>query len=849
MRAVIQGLSARHGDLHDYLAEEVVGRMPTELQDFLERCALLLVATPQLAAAAADVSEADARRLLDVTEEAGLLSRRGRTGQAGRLLHPLVRSFLEGRLLDTVGQDGIAQIHVRIAAAAEPNSWWLAGHHYAAAGRHADVARVLSGSLEAILGSGGAQAAVELIESGLETGRAWHRILIARRFLGEGRFRDGAREADLAWQAVRQGDDVGAELVLMTLIAACFAQGDYAGASRWASELAGTAQGKMAMSVGKAVLALAESTIDGSLDESADLVADTARVAADLGHGHFYGISMLNLGWVDRYRGRTAQAEQHARAAEKALSETSAGPELSTVHSLLAWSLAHRGEMAQARVELETARSLARDATRYETLVEAADIIGSYCDPLEARELLESAAGMLPNSPADEALFALTFAENELRCGRVESATTALMRTPERITAGHPAFLARRSLAGLSARLAAGESVRGEEIRIAVDRAMYQGAHAVLAGLDLLLGAASGPDAFSRAVKRAAKSDSAVLSVQAELVSSRLSQLDDSARKAVRLEAETRPTRWRPTLRRELLGRSPAAVLEAALLLELIGESSDVAVLRRLSRDLKGPFKRPDLGRPLARRIAPRVWVEDQGRVVIRIGDNEVPGTSVRRKALALLCYLLTRPRFSAARDQVLDALWPDQDPEQSVNSLHQTAYYLRRVFEPNFSEDLSPGYLNHNPEMLWLDTELVDSRSSACRRLLDRLRRPPAPDEVDELSGAYRGPFALDFAYEDWASPYRETLHAHYLETLERAIQTDIEEGQVERAMVLSRRVLEVDPEVDEIERTLLGLYRATGAHAAAAEQYGHYAATMRRDFGAEPPSLSDIGAGVSFP
>ena len=137
IRAVIRSLSARHGDLHDYLAEEVVGRMPVEQQDFLERCSLLQVATPQLAAVAADVTPADARRLLDAIEEAGLLSRRGRTGQAGRLLHPLVRSFLEGRLLDAVGPDGVAEIHARIAAAAEANSWWLAGHHYAAAGRSA----------------------------------------------------------------------------------------------------------------------------------------------------------------------------------------------------------------------------------------------------------------------------------------------------------------------------------------------------------------------------------------------------------------------------------------------------------------------------------------------------------------------------------------------------------------------------------------------------------------------------------------------------------------------------------------------------------------------------------------
>ncbi len=201
IRTVIRGLSARHGDLHDYLAEEVVGRMPVEQQDFVERCSLLQVATPQLAAVAADVTPADARRLLDAIEEAGLLSRRGRTGQAGRLLHPLVRSFLEGRLLDAVGPDGVREIHGRIAAAAEANSWWLAGHHYAAAGRRDDVERVLSSSLEAILGAGGAQAAVDLIRAaGTSDEAGWALALVARSFLREG---DIARARDAAQRALQ----------------------------------------------------------------------------------------------------------------------------------------------------------------------------------------------------------------------------------------------------------------------------------------------------------------------------------------------------------------------------------------------------------------------------------------------------------------------------------------------------------------------------------------------------------------------------------------------------------------------------------------------------------------------
>ena len=371
VRAVIRSLSAQHGDLHDYLAEEVVGRMPLELQAFLERCSLLHVATPQLAAVAAAVSEPDARRLLDVTEEAGLLSRRGRTGQAGRLLHPLVRSFLEGRLLEAVGPEGVADIHVRIAAAAEANSWWLAAHHYAAAGRAADVARVLSSSLEAILGSGGAQAAVDLMTSaGLRPETAWFSVLLARRYLAEGRLTDGSLEADRAWAAVEEGDhSVGREWVLMTQIAVCFARGDYSEGANWARSLEAESDG-LPNAVAKAILAISDSTMDGSLDRAAHLIEDTARLSTSLGHKHFHGISLLNLGWVNRYRGLASQVEEDARAAEDALGETSAKAELPTVHVLRAWALAHQGRVDEARAELGQARSEANPATQFEMLVE-----------------------------------------------------------------------------------------------------------------------------------------------------------------------------------------------------------------------------------------------------------------------------------------------------------------------------------------------------------------------------------------------------------------------------------------------------------------------------------------------
>jgi two-component SAPR family response regulator len=197
---------------------------------------------------------------------------------------------------------------------------------------------------------------------------------------------------------------------------------------------------------------------------------------------------------------------------------------------------------------------------------------------------------------------------------------------------------------------------------------------------------------------------------------------------------------------------------------------------------------------------------------------------------------------MASTRDQVLDALWPELDPIDALNSLNQTVYFLRRVLEEHYVDDLSPGYLHHDSDLIWLDPELVSSRSNQCRALIRAMPSVPEPDQVKALVDEYRGRFALDFEYEEWAGPNREWLHASYLEIVERAVTSDLETGHHSRGINLARRVLEVDPNAEQVELSLLKLYRATGAHAAAAEQYTHYASAMRDQLGLEPPALESL-------
>jgi DNA-binding SARP family transcriptional activator len=407
---------------------------------------------------------------------------------------------------------------------------------------------------------------------------------------------------------------------------------------------------------------------------------------------------------------------------------------------------------------------------------------------------------------------------------------------------GYPGFYTRVKLALATAALL----VQAPDLRLRIGEALSEADRAGATGyarharlLDLL---SRDAEAASGLVVALWSVEPGVIFANAEALLASLGALSLPAQQVVSEAAQARPSRWLQGLRRGITAKDARTQWSAARVIEEIGEKSDVRPLRDLSRSLKGNMRSPALGRALARRTADRVYVEDQGRVSLRIGDRVVAGTEMRRRPLALLCFLLSRLEMAATRDQVLDALWPDTDPAQAVNSLHQTVYFLRRVIEPMYSDDLSPGYINQDSELLWLDQELISSRSVQCRALIKTLGIDPPLDAVLQLGREYRGRFALDFFYEDWAADHRDSLHAKYLEVMERAIAAATSSGHFAEAMELSQAVLVTDPSLDQIEASLVKLYRLLGAHAAAAEQYQHYSSVMRNALGLEPPPLDEF-------
>ena len=830
IRAFVRSLSGAEGDLYDYLAEEVVGELAADLQQFLMRTSLLGVIEPQLGGVAAGITPARARRAIEEGELLGLFSRTGPSTRDHVRAHPLVRDFLQARLRRSIGNDAVLEIHRSVAAAAEATDWRIAGHHYVAAGDLDDARRVLAASIETILATGGYAAAEELVTALPSSDRPDPNVLVVLSRLAQQRGQ-ASLGRDLAEAAFDEADSNPA--AAMTLLSARVLVGDIDGASRVAATLAADGRaGKLAL-LGHAVGLTLETSLHGGVGVAIEALESANRASQERPGDHFLGVGLSNLGYLLKAQGDAISAGEAANEAVALLEASSAGAELVSARLLRAWSLAHGGDLIGARDEISGAASSARGDQSFEVAYEAAEVEALYGDPERALRRLLDADGVIASvsDAGEQALIPRIHAQ--ISVGRIEGAERDAHLLRFGTLRSAVAFEARRYLAAALVKWATSDPSATVTAGLARDIARRQGA-LLWARFAHLVAAAGDRELLREAAREEADRDPATLSMAADVLAPSLDCVDAHTLGVISGEALRRPERWRAPLRKAVstLVGGPQAI--AAGLLDQVGAPEDVALLRRVARDARSSVPSSS-GRNLARRLAAPVMIEDLGRLHLMVGTRSIVGSTIRRKVLALLCLLLTKSRFSAAREEVLEALWPDLEPSTAMNSLNQTVYFLRRVFEPSFSEDTTPGYIGQDGETIWLDGELVTSRSRMCRDLMREMAVPPPADAVLRLAEEYQGRFALDFVYEDWTAAYRDSLHASFLRLIETAMRADMTSGHYARGIRLAQLAVDAEPDAEELQIGLLRLYRLSGSMAAAAEQYEHYARSQR-ELGLDP-------------
>ncbi len=847
VRSLAHALSGATSPVYDFLAEEVIGHLPVDLELLLVRAAVLDRITPDRVIALfpdtePPVSGTQARAWIAEADNLGLLSRGSQTSEA-RQFHPLLREFLLRQLTERFSTDDVQTMHRRVAQVTEAIDPLIASHHYIEAGLPAEAMRCVGQSIVLTMGSGRWGAAALLI-SRLSNSPAEPALaaIQARRLFEEG---DIAGAAALLAGTDSSDQPAAVQAVLrQTRVSMGWRSGDSSSLSDTLQEIGDDPETpSLLRDIAQVFVdSSPSSTAPASFPELAKRLERMAEAQARAGYDYYAAISLHNAAIAQVSSGNFREAMRLGSDALKSFDRLeSAVPVTYSSHAVLATSALELGLVAESQSEF--AMALSSDKADGDVYAECGFLAAAIGRQEEARDLLAAAERLRSQGRSDTSgLFFAAFADALLL---IPTRPHVALRTLEQLPVDVPLDLGlglqRQFLTALSLVSNGGKADAARVAIAARSIAKRRGAmaHEVRLAIVIALAEQDGGE-MTAAVRDAARVGEMALLETADAVGDALHLLTDQA-SALSQSIEVWPKRWLPVLRRQLEGGNTPSAHVAAALLDQHGAPDDVVRLRAFEKTYR-KRRATGLGRALVHRVSPRLEVRDLGRVTLAIGDREVALSSVRRKPASLLMYLATRSKFTATREQVLDELWPDNDPGGASNSLNQSLYFIRREVDPWYEDDVSADYIHYEAELLWLDPSLTLVASA---EFVANARTALAGDisskEALSLVERYAGKFSPEFEYEEWAMAWRSRVHASFLGLANAAIVRLYERGDPVTALAIAHRAFAVDPEALDIEHRLIWLFWHSGAKSAAQAQYEHYSGRYKSD-GLEPPPLDEL-------
>jgi predicted ATPase/DNA-binding SARP family transcriptional activator len=232
--------------------------------------------------------------------------------------------------------------------------------------------------------------------------------------------------------------------------------------------------------------------------------------------------------------------------------------------------------------------------------------------------------------------------------------------------------------------------------------------------------------------------------------------------------------------------------------------------------------------------------IELLGDFRVTWGGQPLPGFRRQRTAL-LLAYLALRcGQGPAPRDVLMEALWPEGDPELSRTNLRTVLHALRRQLELPDQPGAPPhSVLSADTATISLDSAAVTTDVAEFHAALRSAAGAPDPARrIQSLAAAvalYRGELLPGF-YEPWVLPEREHLATAYLDALQQLAMAREQAGDLEGAVAAARQAVLTDPLREEAHYTVMRLYAALGQPSACLQQYEELERLLDEELGETP-------------
>jgi DNA-binding SARP family transcriptional activator len=213
-------------------------------------------------------------------------------------------------------------------------------------------------------------------------------------------------------------------------------------------------------------------------------------------------------------------------------------------------------------------------------------------------------------------------------------------------------------------------------------------------------------------------------------------------------------------------------------------------------------------------------------------------------KAKSVLQYLLTRPRETTGRETLMEALWPECNPQAAGNNLKAAVHSLRLTLAGLLPVGENPqlilflqGSYRINPEInLWLDVEEFEKHWTNGRRLERENKITEAIREYEKAEALYSGDYLEDEPYEEWTLLRRETLKDTYLIVLSKLADRCLRDDDYESCIHYTQKILNKDHCREDAYRRLMYCYASLGQKNRALRWYEIGCQTVKAELDALP-------------
>jgi len=246
--------------------------------------------------------------------------------------------------------------------------------------------------------------------------------------------------------------------------------------------------------------------------------------------------------------------------------------------------------------------------------------------------------------------------------------------------------------------------------------------------------------------------------------------------------------------------------------------------------------------------------VQTMGHFSVRCGDCELDlGSS--KKGRAALRYLLACSGGRAAKEVLLELLWPEEDTDRTRHKLHIAVSTLRQALHEAIGAACGQQGLKVEPDLLAncilfeeeeyclhpaihidLDVDEFVAHFQTAEQMERERRAEEAMQEYQAAMVLYQGDFLAEDLYADWTVAPRARLEEMYLTLLGRLALHYQEKGFYTESIACCRQILVRDSFREDAYRHLMRCYSRMGRRNEALLEYARCEKVLQRELGVRP-------------